>query len=186
MSTPNSTLRHRGPKDKQKANGDVKQDDTALDKVLESSKQAVTSEWDYKLALAIITGLAFVTRFFGISHPNEVVFDEVHFGKVSLCPNRMRTASELRSLHHTISSERTSSMFTHRSLNSSLLSLDGSLATTATSNSRTSAIPISPIMFHTWLTDPCLRCSAPSPCQSSSLSCGSLAILYQLAFLPQV
>lgn len=40
------------------------------------------SEWDYKLALAVITILAFVTRFWGISHPNEVVFDEVHFGKV--------------------------------------------------------------------------------------------------------
>lgn len=40
------------------------------------------SEWDYKLALFVITILAFVTRFWGISHPNEVVFDEVHFGKV--------------------------------------------------------------------------------------------------------
>jgi len=41
------------------------------------------SEWDYKLALFVITIGAFVTRFWGISHPNEVVFDEVHFGKVS-------------------------------------------------------------------------------------------------------
>ncbi|POS87576.1 glycosyltransferase family 39 protein [Erysiphe pulchra] len=39
------------------------------------------TEWDYRIALAIITILAFVTRFWGISHPNEVVFDEVHFGK---------------------------------------------------------------------------------------------------------
>lgn len=39
-------------------------------------------ERDYKLVLLIITLLAFVTRFWGISHPNEVVFDEVHFGKV--------------------------------------------------------------------------------------------------------
>ncbi|TQS36798.1 hypothetical protein Golomagni_02742 [Golovinomyces magnicellulatus] len=39
------------------------------------------SEWDYKLALAVLTVLAFVTRFWGISHPSEVVFDEVHFGK---------------------------------------------------------------------------------------------------------
>jgi dolichyl-phosphate-mannose-protein mannosyltransferase len=30
-----------------------------------------------------MTLLAFVTRFYGISHPNQVVFDEVHFGKVS-------------------------------------------------------------------------------------------------------
>ena len=43
------------------------------------------AEWDYRIALAIITVLAFVTRFWGISHPNEVVFDEVHFGKVSRC-----------------------------------------------------------------------------------------------------
>lgn len=44
--------------------------------------KGVGSEWDYKLALAVITILAFITRFWGISHPNEVVFDEVHFGKV--------------------------------------------------------------------------------------------------------
>jgi hypothetical protein len=41
-------------------------------------------EWDYRIAITVITLLAFVTRFWGISHPNEVVFDEVHFGKVML------------------------------------------------------------------------------------------------------
>lgn len=41
------------------------------------------ADWDYKLALSIITLLSFATRFYGLSHPNEVVFDEVHFGKVS-------------------------------------------------------------------------------------------------------
>jgi Dolichyl-phosphate-mannose-protein mannosyltransferase len=40
------------------------------------------SEWDFKLALLVITVAAFATRFWGISHPNQVVFDEVHFGKV--------------------------------------------------------------------------------------------------------
>ncbi|KAI5782409.1 Dolichyl-phosphate-mannose-protein mannosyltransferase-domain-containing protein, partial [Pyronema domesticum] len=35
----------------------------------------------YKIALAVITALAFVTRFHRLGHPNEVVFDEVHFGK---------------------------------------------------------------------------------------------------------
>lgn len=40
------------------------------------------SEWDYKLAITVITALAFITRFWGISHPDQVVFDEVHFGKV--------------------------------------------------------------------------------------------------------
>ena len=40
------------------------------------------SEWDYRLAIVVLTLLAFVTRFYGISYPAEVVFDEVHFGKV--------------------------------------------------------------------------------------------------------
>ncbi|KAE8148688.1 Dolichyl-phosphate-mannose-protein mannosyltransferase-domain-containing protein [Aspergillus avenaceus] len=39
------------------------------------------SEWDYRLAMTILTVLAFVTRFYRISYPDEVVFDEVHFGK---------------------------------------------------------------------------------------------------------
>lgn len=45
--------------------------------------KATGVEWDFRIALAVITLLAFVTRFWGISHPNEVVFDEVHFGKVN-------------------------------------------------------------------------------------------------------
>lgn len=40
------------------------------------------SQAPYTLAFVVITGLAFVTRFWMINHPNEVVFDEVHFGKV--------------------------------------------------------------------------------------------------------
>ena len=51
-------------------------------KLPEGVTKAVTTEWDYKAALATITVLAFITRFWGIGHPNEVVFDEVHFGKV--------------------------------------------------------------------------------------------------------
>ena len=53
-----------------------------LDNVIVSGKKVVRSEWDYKLGLLIITILSFITRFWGINHPNEVVFDEVHFGKV--------------------------------------------------------------------------------------------------------
>ncbi|KAG9810081.1 dolichyl-phosphate-mannose--protein mannosyltransferase, partial [Aureobasidium melanogenum] len=45
------------------------------------TKQAASNDWDYKLALAVITLLAFATRFYAITHPNQVVFDEVHFGK---------------------------------------------------------------------------------------------------------
>lgn len=32
--------------------------------------------------MAILTALAFITRFYKISYPGEVIFDEVHFGKV--------------------------------------------------------------------------------------------------------
>lgn len=39
-------------------------------------------QWDYRIAFAVVVALAFVTRFYGISYPREVVFDEVHFGKV--------------------------------------------------------------------------------------------------------
>ncbi|BFZ62273.1 Dolichyl-phosphate-mannose--protein mannosyltransferase 4 [Saitoella coloradoensis] len=35
----------------------------------------------YGIAVTVLTALAFITRFYRISHPAEVVFDEVHFGK---------------------------------------------------------------------------------------------------------
>lgn len=38
----------------------------------------------HKLALFVVTVAAFITRFWKINHPNQVVFDEVHFGKVGL------------------------------------------------------------------------------------------------------
>lgn len=59
-------------------------EDVELDSLLKDTKEAITSEWDYKIAFAVITALAFLTRFWGIGHPNEVVFDEVHFGKVKI------------------------------------------------------------------------------------------------------
>jgi dolichyl-phosphate-mannose-protein mannosyltransferase len=40
------------------------------------------SEWDYWVGMFVMTALAFVTRFWMINYPDEVVFDEVHFGKV--------------------------------------------------------------------------------------------------------
>ncbi|KAH0566214.1 hypothetical protein GP486_000389 [Trichoglossum hirsutum] len=54
-----------------------------LDSLLQATKTAHgnVGQWDYKLALAVVTLLAFVTRFWGIGHPDQVVFDEVHFGK---------------------------------------------------------------------------------------------------------
>ena len=85
MSSPASQVRHRGAhKEKKQANGKVDNTQDVLDEIVESSKRAVKSEWDYKLALAVIVALSFLTRFWGISHPNQVVFDEVHFGKVWL------------------------------------------------------------------------------------------------------
>jgi len=41
-----------------------------------------------RIALAIVTALAFFTRFYKLNHPDEVVFDEVHFGKFAsyVCP----------------------------------------------------------------------------------------------------
>ncbi|KAG8530845.1 uncharacterized protein KY384_004202 [Bacidia gigantensis] len=81
-----NSVRHRGgnkekslppspPQDMDgKANG-------GIDQTIDSLPKAVKRDWEYKVALALITSVAFVTRFWGIGHPNEVVFDEVHFGK---------------------------------------------------------------------------------------------------------
>ncbi|KAK8056784.1 dolichyl-phosphate-mannose-protein mannosyltransferase [Apiospora rasikravindrae] len=82
-ATPQGSLRQRNVPGSKKKVGAGPGDDTELDTLVKSAKQASVagSEWDYKIALAIITVLAFVSRFWGISHPNEVVFDEVHFGK---------------------------------------------------------------------------------------------------------
>lgn len=39
------------------------------------------SEKGYRIALILVTVAAFITRFWKINYPNQVVFDEVHFGK---------------------------------------------------------------------------------------------------------
>lgn len=60
--------------------------DNEVDKLAKAAAQktkGASREMDHKLALTFVTVLAFFTRFWGISHPNEVVFDEVHFGKVN-------------------------------------------------------------------------------------------------------
>lgn len=79
-----SSVKHRGGQLPKKAPPAPSSQSGELDQLLKETdlKSTITSEWDYKLALTIITGLAFLTRFWGIGHPNEVVFDEVHFGKV--------------------------------------------------------------------------------------------------------
>jgi len=72
--------------------------DEAISQFKGVAKETVQREWDYKLALAVITVLAFITRFWGISHPNQVVFDEVHFGKVSI-QTQIELVSRIRSDH---------------------------------------------------------------------------------------
>ncbi|KFY84088.1 hypothetical protein V500_09585 [Pseudogymnoascus sp. VKM F-4518 (FW-2643)] len=85
--SPAGSVRHRGPAAAKKSPTTTAATlavpaDKALEKLVKANQAAKpASEWDYKLALVIITVLAFATRFWGISHPNEVVFDEVHFGK---------------------------------------------------------------------------------------------------------
>lgn len=82
MATPNASLRQRGGKEKNKAFADEDHDEHIFSQAYADVQKRASKQWDYKLALGVITLLAFATRFFGISHPNEVVFDEVHFGKV--------------------------------------------------------------------------------------------------------
>ncbi len=84
-STPQGTLRQRNvgaPSTKKSKDG--ASSDVELDKLVKAAtaQSAASNERDYKAVFVVITILAFVTRFWGISHPNEVVFDEVHFGKV--------------------------------------------------------------------------------------------------------
>lgn len=82
-----TSLRERKPKKKGSYNDVKAASEAAVEKTKDKIrvvKEEVKSEWDYKLALVVITVLAFATRFWGITHPNQVVFDEVHFGKVGL------------------------------------------------------------------------------------------------------
>jgi len=88
MSTPPpGSLRQRGGK---KKHGNVPADgptpaDTDVPSPSDSKPDFQTknkSEWDYRIACVLLTVAAFVTRFWALNHPNQVVFDEVHFGKV--------------------------------------------------------------------------------------------------------
>ena len=93
MSSPSSqSVRQRSGHNKKRGghtendevvNGTVDHAASPSIQVKSSVVEAVTSDWEYKVALAVITILALATRFYGITHPNQVVFDEVHFGKVS-------------------------------------------------------------------------------------------------------
>lgn len=91
MASPSSSVRHRGSK----KNVDSSTPPPAAAPGLKSAENKPaakkgkgrtesSSEWDYRLALVMVTLGAFATRFWKISYPDQVVFDEVHFGKVSL------------------------------------------------------------------------------------------------------
>jgi len=88
MSSSPGAVRQRGGKRGTTPNPDTSSDllnGSTNEKIVQlksAGKDAVQRDWDYKLAFAVLTALAFATRFWGISHPNQVVFDEVHFGKV--------------------------------------------------------------------------------------------------------
>jgi dolichyl-phosphate-mannose-protein mannosyltransferase len=84
--TPQGSVRQRnvGSSSKKTSAAADSASDVDLDAMVKAKATAAkgSSERDYKVTLAFITALGFLTRFWGISHPNEVVFDEVHFGKV--------------------------------------------------------------------------------------------------------
>ncbi|KAL2144973.1 hypothetical protein VTI28DRAFT_8202 [Corynascus sepedonium] len=82
-STPQGTLRQRNVGVSTKKSKEGASPDVELDKLVKAAaeKSSKNSERDFKAVFVVITALAFLTRFWGISHPNEVVFDEVHFGK---------------------------------------------------------------------------------------------------------
>jgi dolichyl-phosphate-mannose-protein mannosyltransferase len=91
MSSPGGQVRQRNTKDKKRPTTPNPESlsekiSEKVANVVEKAKplkaQQTASEWDYKLAISVITVLAFITRFWGIRHPDQVVFDEVHFGKV--------------------------------------------------------------------------------------------------------
>lgn len=86
MSSSPAGVRHRGPKDKKRPTTPNPEplSEKAHDVVVRAKRQFQAhqgSEWDYRIAIAIITVIAFITRFWGITYPSQVVFDEVHFGK---------------------------------------------------------------------------------------------------------
>ncbi|GMM35172.1 dolichyl-phosphate-mannose-protein mannosyltransferase [Saccharomycopsis crataegensis] len=60
-------------------------DPEAKNKALTSKSSSTSSlpdaPWMYQVGLYTVTILAFITRFYSINYPDEVVFDEVHFGK---------------------------------------------------------------------------------------------------------
>lgn len=82
MATARDGLRQRNVPGASKKNGSASAAEVEVDKLAKPKTSSFGTDIEYKLTLVAITILAMVTRFWGISHPDEVVFDEVHFGKV--------------------------------------------------------------------------------------------------------
>jgi dolichyl-phosphate-mannose-protein mannosyltransferase len=83
--TPQGSVRQRnvpGATKKKDAGGISDLELEYITKNDKTKRVGAGNEREYKATFVLMTILAFVTRFWGISHPNEVVFDEVHFGKV--------------------------------------------------------------------------------------------------------
>ncbi|KAI5299031.1 hypothetical protein KEM56_003574, partial [Ascosphaera pollenicola] len=84
MSSPPPSLRQRGTK---KAASAIVTDEklrAASDDLVKSKVDidvVQPSQLSHRIWLVVVTVLAFVTRFKGITYPDSVVFDEVHFGK---------------------------------------------------------------------------------------------------------
>ncbi|KAH7328709.1 mannosyltransferase PMTI [Stachybotrys elegans] len=80
--TPQGSLRQRNPP-KEAAKPSTFDPEPELDKLAKAAAQrnAAGNEIEFQIGFAVMTLLGFITRFWGINHPNEVVFDEVHFGK---------------------------------------------------------------------------------------------------------
>lgn len=83
-ATPQGSVRQRNTGSKKSVTPSASDPelDVKAKSVVKPQKGAKSSDLEYRIGFVVTTVLAFITRFWGISHPNEVVFDEVHFGKV--------------------------------------------------------------------------------------------------------
>ncbi|KAL5615655.1 hypothetical protein BROUX41_005692 [Berkeleyomyces rouxiae] len=83
-STPQGTLRQRKITTRESSTS-PDPNDRILDETIKKNKKAQPTKGKCEVAhwvtFSLMTLMAFGTRFWGISHPDEVVFDEVHFGK---------------------------------------------------------------------------------------------------------
>lgn len=75
-------LRSRGTTNKEKSPKVIDQPDDKHNKIKIKSLWATVENYSFYCSI-VFTVLGFVTRFYNLGHPAEVVFDEVHFGKFS-------------------------------------------------------------------------------------------------------